>query len=93
PSWFETCGLASLEAAALGRNVVVSDRGYTRWYFGDEAFYVDPSNLASIRKGVLEAWEAPPQTTLAERVAREFTWERTAERTEAAYAKAAGGGA
>ncbi|MBK7308934.1 MAG: glycosyltransferase [Chitinophagaceae bacterium] len=27
PSWFETCGLSSLEAAAMGCNIVITARG------------------------------------------------------------------
>lgn len=91
PSWFETCGLASLEAAACGTPVVVSDRGYTREYFGEEAFYADPASPDSIRKAALEAWEAPRGGPAAARIAREFTWERTAEATLAAYEAALGG--
>jgi glycosyltransferase involved in cell wall biosynthesis len=44
PSWFETCGLSSLEAAAMGCNVMITDKGYTREYFGNDAFYCEPGD-------------------------------------------------
>lgn len=47
PSWFETCGLSSLEAAAMGCNVAITEKGYTREYFGDGAFYCDPADPQS----------------------------------------------
>ena len=47
PSWHETCGLSSLEAAAMGCNIVITDKGFTREYFGDDAFYCDPGDPES----------------------------------------------
>lgn len=52
PSFIETPGLASLEAASLNRPVCVSDVGPVREYFGDYAFYVDPHNIKSIKDGI-----------------------------------------
>jgi hypothetical protein len=85
PSWFETPGLASLEAAAAGCAIVVSDRGSTREYFGDEAHYCDPADEASIRDAVLRAYDAPAAPALRERVLSSFTWDAAAERTLQAY--------
>ncbi len=39
PSFFETTGLSSLEAAVMGCNVVVTDRGDVRDYFGDHGLH------------------------------------------------------
>src|SRR6476659_304125 len=44
PSWFETAGLSSLEAAAMGCNVVITRKGDAHEYFGDEAEYCDPAS-------------------------------------------------
>ena len=52
PSWSETTGLVSLEAALCGCNIVTTDRGYTRDYFGDMAWYCDPYDNRSIRRAV-----------------------------------------
>jgi glycosyltransferase involved in cell wall biosynthesis len=79
PSWFETCGLACLEGAACGANVVITNRGYTREYFGDFAWYCDPSDISSIRQAVLSAYEAPRHTDFAAYIRQHYTWERAAE--------------
>jgi polysaccharide pyruvyl transferase WcaK-like protein/glycosyltransferase involved in cell wall biosynthesis len=85
PSWFETPGLSSLEAAAAGCNIVSTDRGSPREYFGDEAWYCDPRDLDSIRRAVLAACEAPRSERLRERVRERYTWGRTAEATLEGY--------
>jgi len=88
PSWFETTGLSSLEAAKMGCNVVISDRGDVRSYFKDDAWYCDPANPDSIREAVMEAYEAPFNKTLAHRVGNEYTWENAARETIKGYRKA-----
>ena len=52
PSWHETCGLSSLEAAAMGCNIVITEKGFTREYFGNDAFYCDPGDPESIFNAV-----------------------------------------
>ena len=79
PSWFETCGMACLEGAACGANVVITNRGYTREYFGNFAWYCDPSSVSSIRQAVLSAYEAPRRTDFAAYIRQHYTWERAAE--------------
>ena len=85
PSFYETPGLSALEAAACGTAVVVAERGCTREYFGDEAYYCDPANPASIRQAIELALEGGPSVTLQQRVATQFTWARAAEETRTAY--------
>ncbi len=85
PSFYETPGLAALEAAACGAAVVVSERGCTREYFGDEAYYCDPIDADSIRRAVEAALTSRPSAALKERIRREFTWRRAAEETRLAY--------
>jgi glycosyltransferase involved in cell wall biosynthesis len=84
-SWFETTGLASLEAAATGARVVTTERGFAREYFGESALYCDPGSEASIRSAVLSAWEQPHDGRLRKRIAEQFTWRHTAEATLAGY--------
>jgi glycosyltransferase involved in cell wall biosynthesis len=88
PSWYETTGLVSLEAAALRCNVVTTDRGFAREYFGDLAWYCDPANPQSITKAVDEAVHSPYKTALRERVLERFTWRAAAEATLRAYRQA-----
>ncbi len=85
PSFYETPGLAALEAAACGTAVVVSERGCTREYFGDEAYYCDPTDRHSIREAIEAALASGPSTVLKERIGQEFTWPRAAEETKSAY--------
>jgi glycosyltransferase involved in cell wall biosynthesis len=93
PSWFETPGLASLEAAAAGCAVVVSNRGSTREYFGNDAHYCEPHDIASIAQAVARACASPPPARLRERVLSRFTWDEAARRTLVAYEVALGAGA
>ncbi len=85
PSFYETPGLAALEAAACGAAVVVAERGCTREYFGDEAYYCDPTDAGSIRRAIEAALAGGPSAALKERIGREFTWRRAAEETRSAY--------
>jgi glycosyltransferase involved in cell wall biosynthesis len=87
-SWYETPGLASLEAALCGCRLVVTPGGCTREYFGDEAHYCEPDEPDSIREAVEDALSTEPSDALARRVAAEFTWSAAAARTLAAYEQA-----
>jgi len=84
-SWMETTGLSSLEAGAMGCNLVITDRGDTREYFQDDAFYCEPGSVGSIREALIRAHGAPVRTGLRERIEEHYTWERAAERTFSAY--------
>jgi glycosyltransferase involved in cell wall biosynthesis len=90
PSWLESPGLASLEAAATGARVVVGDRGCEREYFGPDVDYADPADPASIRAAVLHALERGPRDRgdALERRLGAHTWQRHGEATLEAYARA-----
>lgn len=85
PSWFETTGLSSLEAAAAGCNVVISDRGDAGEYFNGHAFYCDPASPASIYEAVCSAVEAPLPVALQQRIAERYTWSQATMATWRAY--------
>jgi glycosyltransferase involved in cell wall biosynthesis len=85
PSWFETCGMACLEGAVAGCRAVVTNRGYTREYFGEDASYCDPGDVGSIRRAILVAADAPIPECLRDRVLSEYTWEAAAEATLDGY--------
>lgn len=84
-SYFETTGLSSLEAAVMGCNIVVTDKGDTRDYFKDDAWYCDPDSTTSISEAVDAAYNAPYDEQFRTRILNEYTWERAAEETYAAY--------
>lgn len=85
PSYFETTGLSSLEAAVMGCNIVVTDKGDTRDYFGHDAWYCEPDDVQSIRKAVEAAYDAPYDPTFRQRILQQYTWEQAAEETLHAY--------
>ena len=86
PSYFETTGLSSLEAAVMGCNIVVTDKGDTRDYFADDAWYCDPDSVESIKQAVDAAYNTPYNEAFRQRILSEYTWKRAAEETYKAYA-------
>ncbi|MBE6633156.1 MAG: glycosyltransferase family 4 protein [Ruminococcaceae bacterium] len=87
PSWFETPGLVSLEAAAMGCNIVVTDKGTTKDYFGEYAFYCDVMDPKSIREQIDLAYNAPFQEAFREKIMKDYTWEQAAVATLEGYQK------
>ena len=87
PSWFETCGLSTLEAAAMGCNVVVSNRGYTSEYFSKYAFYCDPESPASIFEMIDIASNTATSKIFQQKIFRDYTWQKAALKTYEAYKK------
>lgn len=84
-SWFETTGLSSLEAGIMGCNLVITDKGDTKEYFSDYAYYCEPDSVESIIQAIIKAYESPVNPELREYILENFTWEKTAEKTLGAY--------
>jgi len=89
-SWYETPGLASLEAGFCGCALVVTPGGCTREYFGDRAHMCDPADSHSIRTAVLNALATPPAPAFPGELASRFTWENAARATLRGYRIALG---
>lgn len=87
PSWFETTGLSSLEAGAMGCNLVVGKGGDTREYFGDYAAYCNAGDINSIKQAVEEAMNSRNNEDLKNLIHAEYTWQKAAEKTKKAYEK------
>jgi glycosyltransferase involved in cell wall biosynthesis len=88
PSWFETTGLVSLEAALMGCRIVITDKGDTRDYFGDHAIYCQPDDPDSIREAILKAYNDDIDTSVfREIILQKYTWEQAAKQTLEAYQK------
>lgn len=85
PSWFETTGLSSLEAAAMGCNIVITDKGDAKEYFGTDAWYCDPANPESIYDAVEKAAVGEYKSSIRSRIYAQFTWERAASETIKVY--------
>lgn len=87
-SWMETPGLSSLEAAAMGCNVVITKKGDTYDYFEDMAFYCEPDDVESIQNAIKAAFTAEVNPALKQKVLNKYIWEETAEETLKGYKKA-----
>jgi glycosyltransferase involved in cell wall biosynthesis len=85
PSWFEACGLSSMEAAAMGCNIVISANGYTREYYGNHAYYCDPGSPASILDAVRKAAATESPEKLQKKILSEYTWPKAAKTIAEAY--------
>jgi len=89
PSLYEGFGLPILEAFASGTPVVASNTTSLPEVTGDAAWLVDPARVDSIADGMLRAvQDTVTRQVMVERGlarAREFTWQKTAERTLAVY--------
>ncbi|MBI4673965.1 MAG: glycosyltransferase family 4 protein [Chloroflexi bacterium] len=87
-SWWEEQGMAALEAALAGCNVVMTQNGPGREYFGDACFTCDPADESSIHAALCAALNAPRQPALAARVRERFTWDAAADILVQVYAQA-----
>lgn len=85
-SWFETPGLAALEAALWGTPLVLTPLGATVEYFGRLARYAHPRDSRGIRREVEAACDAERSAELAAHVSAAFTWPRVAQATGEVYA-------
>ena len=88
PSWLETPGLSQLEAAACGCNIVSTNRGSTSEYFHDYATYCNPESVVSISNAVNKCFnDLIEPKKMSEFVLDQYTWDKTALQTIAAYEK------
>ena len=93
PSFFETTGLVTLEAAMTGTKVISTNQGYTREYFEDFIEYCDPYDIASIKSSILKTLNQTDTSKLEhlkEKIIKEYSWEQTAKQTLAVYNKVLG---
>jgi glycosyltransferase involved in cell wall biosynthesis len=84
-SWFETPGLAALEAGMSGTSLVLPTGGCATEYFGHQAIYVKPNDLSGIRRAVGAALDRGRSGRLASHVQNYFSWQATARITLAGY--------
>lgn len=85
PSWLDTPGLVSLEAASMGCNLAISSKGTTSEYFGNYAEYCLPDNLQSIKDAIDRAYNRPKSSELRDIVLKKYTWEIAAKKTFESY--------
>ena len=87
PSWFETTGLSSLEAAAMGCSIVITDKGDTKEYFGNQAVYCSPSSASDILSAVEKAARLPVNDVLQQKIFTQYTWQQASRYTAEGYKK------
>ena len=84
-SQFETPGIAALEASLAGAKIVITSVGGTRDYFGNDAIYVEPESIESIREGIQIALKNKKENVLQTKIKKEFLWEKVGEKTKQVY--------
>ena len=62
----------------MGCNIVITDKGYTREYYEDYAFYCDPASPASIFEAVDKAATSALRPGLRNKILSNYTWDRAA---------------
>jgi glycosyltransferase involved in cell wall biosynthesis len=84
-TWLETPGLAAMEAALAGANIVITQEGATKEYFGEFADYVDPCQMNQIQEAVLSSQAKNKNALLGKHIQTNFQWTVTAQKTFEAY--------
>ena len=87
PSWFETPGLAALEAGLAGAKIVITEGGSTWEYFQTMASYVDPSRVSDIRRKMEEPSSVHRNGRLQNHIRENFLWEKVAEKVADCYTR------
>lgn len=94
PSYYEGFGLPVLEAMSCGTPVIISDRGSLPEIAGDAALVIDPDDPAALADALQQVIE---DNSLRQNLrnkgmqrAAEFTWQRCAHETLAAYNRCLG---
>jgi glycosyltransferase involved in cell wall biosynthesis len=81
----ETPGLATLEAGACCKNLVVCDRGSVKEYIKEFGYYCDYYDVESIAKAIRKAWNEPVNIELSKQILNNYTWKEAARQTLSAY--------
>ena len=90
PSTAEAQGIVSLEAAAAGARVVVSDLPSLRSLFGNDVLYADPQSVSAIAKATSTALSMPKPDRATRRPSWLLTWDDVARRTLDIYTSVLG---
>ncbi len=85
PSWFETFGLVSLEAAAAGTNVITTHNSPIEEFFGDSVYYFKPEDKKSLSTAINKAINSNPDPNLSKVVLNNYTWGNVARKIVGVY--------
>lgn len=85
-SFFETTGLASLEAGACGCNLLVTRGGDQSEYFEGIADFCNPNEIENIRSEIIKQMEKPRNCYgQRDKIRTRFTWKLAAANTDKVY--------
>ena len=87
PADYETLGLVGLEAGLARANIVITERGSTKDYYGRYVWYVNPDNIKDIKFKLLQAYKTEKTNDLCNHVKKSFLWDKIAKRTLEGYKK------
>lgn len=85
--WFETPGLAALEAGLAGANIATTDKGCTKEYFKDYVEYFDPSNTRDIRSAIEITLSKESDAGFKSYIKNNLLWDVAAKKNIEVYSK------
>jgi glycosyltransferase involved in cell wall biosynthesis len=85
PSYFETPGIAAMEAALSGANIVITPHGGPKEYFRNMADYVDPDSISSIKDKITTLLLKEPGPHLKKHILDTYTYSNVAEKLVQIY--------
>lgn len=77
--WFETPGLAALEAGLAGAKLAVTQGGSTSEYFNDHVEYFNPADTQSIKTAIDKASQKQKNPALKDHIINHFLWHHAAD--------------
>lgn len=87
PSLYETPGIAAMEAALAGANIVITEKGGTKDYFQEWAEYLNPTSTESIVAAVNSSLYKEKIPDLKNHILDHFSWDEVGKKTLEAYNK------
>lgn len=87
PSFVETPGLSSLEAAASGCNIISTSEGCANEYFKDMANYCNPYDFDSIYEAIKAGIKQKKDNKLKNYILENYNWEKCINELHESYKK------
>jgi glycosyltransferase involved in cell wall biosynthesis len=85
PSTMETPGIAAMEAMYYNKPIVITKFGGTKFYFKNNAYYVDWRNVDEIAQGIQYCYDKP--TPFSRSLIEEYSWDKIANLYVSFYKK------
>lgn len=85
PSFVEVTSLSSLQAAASGCNIVVTDEGASKEYFKNMGIYCNPYDEESVKEAVVKGYKKKKNNALKDHISLNYRWEENLEQVYDSY--------